>query len=176
MRSRSECCHSSAREGSALRHNVAFLCQPRPSAWVTVGITKGSPQRGGPHHRSSSSMTCFVLVQLRAAPLGLSDLWGLATQADGLGWHRLAPSGLNRRRHRERGVGCATLWFLSLVAERPSKVAVGFHPRSAIPPNHLVAERRWNHRHTIGRQRDVCRRLHTFPRRSATNDSRVISA
>ena len=42
-------------------------------------------------------MKCFVLVQLRAAPLGLSDLWRLATQADGLGWHRLAPSVLNRR-------------------------------------------------------------------------------
>ena len=63
--------------------------RPAPSA--------GSPQRGGPHHRSSSSMTCCVLVPLRAAPLGLSDLWGLATQAAGLGWHRLAPSGLNRR-------------------------------------------------------------------------------
>ena len=31
--------------------------------------------------------------------------------------------------------------FLSLVAERPPKVAVGFNPRSAITPNHLVAER-----------------------------------
>ena len=41
--------------------------------------------------------------------------------------------------------------FWSLVAERPPKVAVGFHPRSAIPPNHLVAERRLNHRHTLGR-------------------------
>ncbi len=56
-------------------------------------------------------------------------------------------------------------WFLSLVAERPPKVAVGFNPRSAIPPNHLVAERRWNHRDTLGRPRDVCRRLHTSPRR-----------
>ena len=55
----------------------------------------------------------------------------------------------------------------------------GFPPirlGGAIPPNHLVAERRSNHRHTIGRPRDLCRRLHTFPRRSATNDSRVISA
>ena len=43
----------------------------------------------------------------------------------------------------------ATLWFMSLVAERPPKFAVGFNPRSAIPPNHLVAERRSNHRHTI---------------------------
>ncbi len=64
--------------------------------------------------------------------------------------------------------------FLSLVAERPPKVAVGFNPRWAITPNHLVAERRLNHRHTIGRPMDVCRRLHTFPRRSTTNDSRVI--
>ncbi len=42
--------------------------------------------------------------------------------------------------------------FMSLVAERPPKVAVGFNPRSAIPPNHLVAERRSNHRHTISDQ------------------------
>ena len=37
----------------------------------------------------------------------------------------------------------ATPWYLSLVAERPPKVAVGFNPRSAITANHLVAERRW---------------------------------
>jgi hypothetical protein len=43
-------------------------------------------------------------------------------------------------------------WFLSIVAERPPKVAVGFNPRSAITPNNLVAERRLNHRHTIGHQ------------------------
>ena len=65
--------------------------------------------------------------------------------------------------------------FLALVAERPPKVAVGFNPRSAITPNHLVAERRWNPLRAIGDQRDVCRRLHTFPRRSATNDSRVFA-
>ena len=40
--------------------------------------------------------------------------------------------------------GRLTHWLLSLVAERPPKVAVGFNPRSAIPPNHLVAERRLN--------------------------------
>ena len=49
--------------------------------------------------------------------------------------------------------------FWSLVAERPPKVAVGFHPRSAITPNDLVAERRWNHRHTISRQREVSRHV-----------------
>ena len=38
------------------------------------------------------------------------------------------------------------------VAERPPKVTVGFHPRSAIPPNHLVSERRSKHRHTISDQ------------------------
>ena len=45
-----------------------------------------------------------------------------------------------------------THWFLSLVAERPPKVAVSFHPRSSIPPNNLVAERRSPHRHTISDQ------------------------
>jgi len=40
--------------------------------------------------------------------------------------------------------------FLALVAKRPPKVAVGFNPRSAIPPSHLVAERRWNPLRAIG--------------------------
>src|SRR2546426_12536222 len=69
-------------------------------------------------------------------------------------------------RQRHSWLAVKTLWFLALVAERPPKVAVGFHPRSAIPPNHLVAERRWNHRHAIGRPRDACRRLPTSPRRT----------
>ena len=42
--------------------------------------------------------------------------------------------------------------FLALVAERPPKVAVGFNPRSAITPNNLVAERRWNPLRAIGDQ------------------------
>ena len=42
--------------------------------------------------------------------------------------------------------------FLALVAERPPKVAVGFNPRSAITPNHLVAERRLNSLRAIGDQ------------------------
>ena len=45
--------------------------------------------------------------------------------------------------------------FLVLVAERPPTVTVGFNPRSAITPNPLVAERRWNHRHDIGYQMDA---------------------
>ena len=40
--------------------------------------------------------------------------------------------------------------FMALIAERPPKVAVGFHPRSAITPNHLVAERRLNPLRAIG--------------------------
>ena len=47
----------------------------------------------------------------------------------------------------------------------------GFQPirrGGAIPPNHLVAERLWNQRHSLGRPRDACR-LHTFPGRSVTD-------
>ena len=55
--------------------------------------------------------------------------------------------------------------FLALVAERPPKVAVGFHPRSAIPPNDLVAERRWNPLRAIG----VSGTESAFPGRTLTS-------
>ena len=68
----------------------------------------------------------------------------------------------------------ATLSFLSLVAARPPKVAVGFNPRSAITTGNLVAERRLYHRHAFGRPMDACHRPR-FNRRSATHRSRIFA-
>ena len=41
--------------------------------------------------------------------------------------------------NKRRNTGSVDFWFLPLVAERPAKVAVGFNPRSASTPNHLVS-------------------------------------
>ena len=53
------------------RHNVADLCQPRPSAWVTVATTQTSPKRGGPNLVFTHVDGVFRRVQFGVAPLGL---------------------------------------------------------------------------------------------------------
>jgi hypothetical protein len=63
-----------AGEGLLLfRHNVAALCQPRPTAWV-IGSHKHrqSPNRGGPIlMRHGMAFTPYSRRAFRAAPLGL---------------------------------------------------------------------------------------------------------
>jgi len=49
------------------RHNVAALCQPRPSAWVTVTPRHTKPQRGGPNPRSKGSFERFTATNLVSA-------------------------------------------------------------------------------------------------------------
>ena len=106
--------------------------------------------------------------------MGLSDLWGLATQADGLGWHRLAPSGLNRWWHRDRGLVCDSL-VLVLGRRATAEGRRGFQPTVGHPAKQSCRGATMESSPRDRRPISFAPMTPAFHRRSATNHSRVIA-
>ena len=92
----------------SVQASLTILCQPRPSAWG-YGVKSVAPT-GRPWIRMLLHATItrhngvvdqrdvwgLGVGRSRAAPLVLLNLSSTSSQADGLGWHRIAPLGLPR--------------------------------------------------------------------------------